>query len=104
MDWRMTGRPSGRPRPGAPRPCSCCLSFSSGILRKERRNLRSLHKRQPFVLLKEMRIVTIILCFAGFTAFAQQPYTSPYSVKLTLSPKDLVGDLESARGEIKNES
>src|SRR4051794_9722323 len=51
-----------------------------------------------------MRALIAILCFIAISSFAQQPYKSPYSVKFTFSAKDLIGDLEGARGEIKNES
>jgi hypothetical protein len=50
-----------------------------------------------------MKIFAVLLLFAT-AGFAQEPYKSPYSVKFTFSPKDLVGDLEGNRGEIKNQS
>jgi cell wall-associated NlpC family hydrolase len=53
-----------------------------------------------------MRALAVILWFAGLAAsgFAQQAYKSPYSVRFTFSPADLVGDLEGSRGDIKNQS
>lgn len=51
-----------------------------------------------------MRALVAIVCFIGTTSFAQQAYKAPYGVKFTFSPKDLIGDLEGSRSDIKNES
>jgi hypothetical protein len=53
-----------------------------------------------------MKTFATIFCATLFTGFAlaQQPYKSPYGVKFTFSPKDLLGDLEGTRGDFKNES
>ena len=51
-----------------------------------------------------MKAVTIILCCMAGVVSGQEAYKSPYSVKYTFSPKDLIGDLEGSRGEAKNQS
>ena len=50
-----------------------------------------------------MRILAVLLCLTA-CGFAQQPYKSPYSVKFTFGAKDLIGDLEGTRGDMKNQS
>jgi hypothetical protein len=40
-----------------------------------------------------MKALTIILCGIAAVASGQEIYKSPYSVKFTFSPKDLIGDL-----------
>jgi hypothetical protein len=51
-----------------------------------------------------MKALTILLCLIAANAFAQQAYKSPYSVRFTFSPKDLISDLEGTRGDPKNQS
>ena len=51
-----------------------------------------------------MKLLFTVVCLFATAASAQQAYKSPYSVKFTFDVKELVGDLEGSRGDIKNQS
>lgn len=59
---------------------------------------------KPLSVMHAMRGLAAIFCFIAVSGFAQEAYQSPYGVKFTFSPKDLMGDLEGSRGDMKNQS